>query len=187
MRKKTNTNLSRRVLNPRDNNTLHTEPRAARFFLLASLSPRPGDRCRYPTKMKTTFKHSVPYLAVAVLIVALTLWWYRPVPPVSATMAENVPVVLRVSTSITKGDGGHEWAVLTVLDVYKNTTKSPLPETLHIGRFNSWKLPPKGTATVYLVPFDTYHLFGEDVPQSYRWKLKDPGDETAGFSHHDAG
>ena len=30
-----------------DNNTLHTEPRAARLFLLASLSPRPGERCRY--------------------------------------------------------------------------------------------------------------------------------------------
>ena len=28
----------------RDNNTLHTEPRAARVFLLASLSPRPGER-----------------------------------------------------------------------------------------------------------------------------------------------
>ena len=26
---------------------MHTEPRAARFFLLASRSPRPGDRCRY--------------------------------------------------------------------------------------------------------------------------------------------
>ena len=32
-----------------DNNTLHTEPRAARLFLLASLSPRPGERCRYST------------------------------------------------------------------------------------------------------------------------------------------
>ena len=32
----------------RDNNTLHTEPRAARVFLLACLSPRPGERCRYP-------------------------------------------------------------------------------------------------------------------------------------------
>ena len=31
----------------RDNNTLHTEPRAARLFLLACLSPRPGERCRY--------------------------------------------------------------------------------------------------------------------------------------------
>ena len=29
---------------------MHTEPRAARFFLLASRSPRPGDRCRYPAK-----------------------------------------------------------------------------------------------------------------------------------------
>ena len=28
----------------RDNNTMHTEPWAARLFLLASLSPRPGDR-----------------------------------------------------------------------------------------------------------------------------------------------
>ena len=26
---------------------MHTEPRAARLFLLARLSPRPGDRCRY--------------------------------------------------------------------------------------------------------------------------------------------
>ena len=26
---------------------MHTEPRAARLFLLASRSPRPGDRCRY--------------------------------------------------------------------------------------------------------------------------------------------
>ena len=32
----------------RHNNTMHTEPRAARVFLLASRSPRPGDRCRYP-------------------------------------------------------------------------------------------------------------------------------------------
>ena len=32
----------------RDNNALHTEPRAARLFLLASPSPRPGERCRYP-------------------------------------------------------------------------------------------------------------------------------------------
>ena len=30
-----------------DNNALHTEPRAARGFLLASRSPRPGERCRY--------------------------------------------------------------------------------------------------------------------------------------------
>ena len=30
-----------------NNNTLHTEPRAASFFLLACLSPRPGERCRY--------------------------------------------------------------------------------------------------------------------------------------------
>ena len=28
---------------------MHTEPRAARLFLLASRSPRPGDRWRYPT------------------------------------------------------------------------------------------------------------------------------------------
>ena len=32
---------------PRDNNTMHTEPRAARVFLLACRSPRPGERCRY--------------------------------------------------------------------------------------------------------------------------------------------
>ena len=31
----------------RDNNALHTEPRAARVYLLASRSPRPGERCRY--------------------------------------------------------------------------------------------------------------------------------------------
>ena len=30
-----------------DNNALHTEPRVARVFLLACLSPRPGERCRY--------------------------------------------------------------------------------------------------------------------------------------------
>ena len=29
---------------------MHTEPRAARVFQLASLSPRPGERCRYPAK-----------------------------------------------------------------------------------------------------------------------------------------
>ena len=33
-----------------DNNTLHTEPRAARLFLLASLSPRPGERWRYRSR-----------------------------------------------------------------------------------------------------------------------------------------
>ena len=31
----------------RDNNTMHTEPQVAWLFLLASRSPRPGDRCRY--------------------------------------------------------------------------------------------------------------------------------------------
>ena len=35
------------VVQAADNNTLHTEPRAARLFLLASLSPRPGERWRY--------------------------------------------------------------------------------------------------------------------------------------------
>ena len=35
------------------NNTLHTEPRAARLFLLGSRSPRPGERCRYPAKTQT--------------------------------------------------------------------------------------------------------------------------------------
>ena len=35
----------------RDNNTMHTEPRVARLFLLARLSPRPGDRCRYHSLM----------------------------------------------------------------------------------------------------------------------------------------
>ena len=39
-----------RLPKPPDNNTLHTEPRAARLFLLARLSPRPGERCRYPAK-----------------------------------------------------------------------------------------------------------------------------------------
>ena len=34
----------------RDNNTMHTEPRVARLFLLASRSPRPGERGRYPTQ-----------------------------------------------------------------------------------------------------------------------------------------
>ena len=34
-----------------DNNALHTEPRAARVFLLASRSPRPGERCRYHSFM----------------------------------------------------------------------------------------------------------------------------------------
>ena len=37
-------------LRTRDNNTLHTEPRAARLFLLVRFSPRPGERCRYPAK-----------------------------------------------------------------------------------------------------------------------------------------
>ena len=32
---------------------MHTEPRAARLFLLACLSPRPGDRGRYPAKLMT--------------------------------------------------------------------------------------------------------------------------------------
>ena len=36
-----NSNLA---IQTRDNNTLHTEPRAARRFLLARLSPRPGER-----------------------------------------------------------------------------------------------------------------------------------------------
>ena len=35
----------------RDNNTMHTELRVARLFPLARLSPRPGDRCRYPALM----------------------------------------------------------------------------------------------------------------------------------------
>ena len=41
-------NLKRR--HSRDNNALHTEPRAARVFLLACLSPRPGERCRYHSR-----------------------------------------------------------------------------------------------------------------------------------------
>ena len=55
-----------------DNNTLHTESRAARLFLLARLSPRPGERCRYPTQseipqtsnpppMSTTAKQIAPH------------------------------------------------------------------------------------------------------------------------------
>ena len=32
---------------------MHTEPRAARVFLLARLSPRPGDRCRYTASNRT--------------------------------------------------------------------------------------------------------------------------------------
>ena len=33
-------------------NALHTEPRAARLYLLACRSPRPGERCRYPTTLQ---------------------------------------------------------------------------------------------------------------------------------------
>ena len=49
----TNCGPSRTLTNPRDNNTLHTEPRAARLFLLARCSPRPGERCRYPAQKPT--------------------------------------------------------------------------------------------------------------------------------------
>ena len=41
-----------------DNNTLHTEPRAARVFLLASRSPRPGERCRYPAQSNGAFERT---------------------------------------------------------------------------------------------------------------------------------
>ena len=37
--------------NPSDNNTLHTEPQAARVFLLTCFSPRPGERWRYPSEL----------------------------------------------------------------------------------------------------------------------------------------
>ena len=43
----------------RDNNTLHTEPRAARLFLLARYSPRPGERCRYSAKLASVPKPEV--------------------------------------------------------------------------------------------------------------------------------
>ena len=36
---------------------MHTEPRAARVFLLASLSPRPGDRCRYHARTNVSKIH----------------------------------------------------------------------------------------------------------------------------------
>ena len=51
----------------RDNNTLHTEPRAARVFLLASLSPRPGERCRYPTQSDTELNMQIAKAAVLFL------------------------------------------------------------------------------------------------------------------------
>ena len=47
----------------RDNNALHTEPRAARLFLLASLSPRPGERCRYPAQWNCLMDELNPYNA----------------------------------------------------------------------------------------------------------------------------
>ena len=40
---------------------MHTEPRAARLFLLASLSPRPGDRCRYPPTALYHWQISMDY------------------------------------------------------------------------------------------------------------------------------
>ena len=54
-----------------DNNTLHTEPRAARLFLLACLSPRPGERCRYPAK--TMPRISLKSIFILVAIAALLL------------------------------------------------------------------------------------------------------------------
>ena len=47
---------------------MHTEPRAARLSLLASRSPRPGDRCRYPPRAlmneKTRLERQQRYLAI---------------------------------------------------------------------------------------------------------------------------
>lgn len=37
---------------------MHTEPRAARVFLLARLSPRPGDCGRYPEERQDRLKIS---------------------------------------------------------------------------------------------------------------------------------
>ena len=52
---------------------MHTEPRAARAFLLASQSPRPGDRCRYHAPLKTMMNdHDAGYRVFVRTIVGLT-------------------------------------------------------------------------------------------------------------------
>ena len=54
------------MVRARHNNTLHTEPRAARHFLLASLSPRPGERCRYHAYYMPRFSLKTMLLLFAV-------------------------------------------------------------------------------------------------------------------------
>ena len=44
---------------------MHTEPRAARIFLLASRSPRPGDRCRYPAQPINKNPSNLNYMSPA--------------------------------------------------------------------------------------------------------------------------
>ena len=48
---------------------MHTEPRAARLFLLARPSPRPGNRCRYPAMAR----FSIRQLFIVIALVALLL------------------------------------------------------------------------------------------------------------------
>jgi hypothetical protein len=72
------------TLKTRDNNALHTEPRAARFFLLASRSPRPGERCRYPIY---TMKY-LPSLACVAIVACLLLWHgYSPLLSIVGSVA----------------------------------------------------------------------------------------------------
>ena len=92
---------------------MHTEPRAARLFLLASRSPRPGDRCRYPAKHETKkpvrFKlsHLFYLVAISAVVVAFCVnrWTIRyPIENIDSTRRVNQHPQWKFEQSI----GDHE-------------------------------------------------------------------------------
>ena len=90
-----------------DNNTLHTEPRAARLFLLACLSPRPGERCRYAAcfDRENSLQFSIKSLLLLMSAAALLLSLYAAFGPRIAgpAFAIGIPVGLIVAGVSTRG------------------------------------------------------------------------------------
>ena len=174
---------------------MHTEPRVAWLFLLASRSPRPGERCRYPawgTPMKLLL------LCFALLSIGCSNSGNRPAAPhgtgdesveetslypddsFDSKLAKNVPVVLRVKVTQLGIGSKYHWTTVDALRVVKNSSIVKIPKSLNIAATSWGQGLPVGTCTVYLVRYN-------DTSPECGWKLYEPDDSSAGYTHPDAG
>ena len=160
-----------------NNNTLHTEPRAARLFLLARLSPRPGERCRYPARasvatVPTTLHQSIK-LRLAIPNDLPTLGEIRRHPLVAPHQYRiNYPMWLEIWLARLNADVStthYEWRTTTILfeskvvgyiSEFRSFRKSTF--SVHLG----WNLHPdywgRGVMTTALTEFVTTLLLSSE-------------------------